>query len=221
MNSDKQRVLVTSGPTRAWFDSIRYIANTSSGALGACIVETLIQRNVPVLHIYGAGSETPAVADKHLHLYESIQVTTVDNLVEAIKSSAAAGRIGSVIHAMAVLDYVPESTLHDKKSSGEDYWDIRLVKTPKVIDLIRELIPDAFTVGFKLESGISDDQLILRAVNLLERCNLDMVVANCLENVCDTHHDAIFIGAGKRILASVSSKKAIAEKLAGYITERL
>lgn len=221
MNSDKQRVLVTSGPTRAYFDSIRYIANTSSGALGSRIVKALIRRNVPVLHIYGAGSEIPAVADKHLHLYESTQVATVDDLVEAINTSAAAGDIGSVVHAMAVLDYVPESTLHDKKASGEDFWDIRLVKTPKVIDLIRELIPDAFTVGFKLESGISDDELIVRAENLLKRCNLDMVVANCLENVCDTHHDAFFIGAGKRILAYASSKNDIAEKLAGYIIERL
>jgi len=221
MNSDKQRVLITSGPTRAYFDSIRYIANTSSGALGSRIVEALISRNVPVLHIYGTGSETPAVADKHLHFYESIQVATVDDLVMAIKTSAAAGGIGSVVHAMAVLDYVPESTLHDKKASGEDFWDIRLVKTPKVIDLIRELIPDAFTVGFKLESGISDDELIRRAGNLLERCNLDIVVANCLENVSDTHHKAFFVGVGKRILASASSKNDIAEKLADYITERL
>ena len=221
MNSDKQRVLITSGPTRAYFDRIRYIANTSSGALGARIVEALIRRGVPVLHIYGTGSEKPVIADKHLHLYEAIQVATVDELVEAIKSSAAAGAISSVVHAMAVLDYVPESTLHEKKASGEDFWDIRLVKTPKVIDLIRDLIPDAFTVGFKLESGISNDELIGCAGKLLERWNLDMVVANCLENVGDTHHDAFFVGAGKRILASVSSKKDIAEKLAGYITERM
>lgn len=219
MVKKNKRVLVTSGPTRALIDSIRYIANTSSGSLGSRIVETFLDRGIPVIHIYGSGSETPAVSEDRL--YESIRVTTVDDLVDVIITIAAQGGIAAVVHAMAVLDYVPESKLQGKKPSGEEYWDIRLVRTPKVIELIRELIPDAFTVGFKLESGISDEELVNRAVSLLERCKLGLVIANRLEHIDDKHHDAFFVGEGRRVIATALSKKDIAVKLADYIMENM
>ncbi|MCE5251225.1 hypothetical protein LLG96_13495 [bacterium] len=212
-------VLVTSGPTRAYFDRIRYIANTSTGALGARIVEALLSRGIPVVHLYGAGSERPAAGDASL--LESREVVTVDDLIDALRTAAHGREIRAVVHAMAVLDYMPGTMIDGKKSSGDDFWDVRLVRTPKVIGLIREIMPGALTVGFKLESGIPEDDLIDRAAALLDRYALDLVVANMFERVGDDCHEAFFVGPGRKILAAVSSKSDIAAKLAGFIEERL
>ncbi|GAG62214.1 unnamed protein product, partial [marine sediment metagenome] len=38
---------------------------------------------------------------------------------------------------------------------------IRLIKTPKVIKMIKEIAPDIFLVGFKLEFNKTKEELIL------------------------------------------------------------
>ena len=235
-----RRVLVTSGPTRAYIDCVRYIANASTGALGSRIVEALTARNIPVVHLYGYGSERPKVEDSGL--FEAIPVTTVDDLVQAVRTAAKRGDIAAVVHSMAVLDYVPETRIEGKMPSGEDHWDIRLVRTPKVIGLMRELMPDACIVAFKLESGISDRELVNRAAALMEKHRLDLVVANRMENIDSPlnppkgdfsatlspppgglggFHEALFVGAGGQVLARFSTKLDIAAALAGFIAERL
>ncbi|MFC1551019.1 phosphopantothenoylcysteine decarboxylase [Candidatus Latescibacterota bacterium] len=209
------KVLVTSGPTRAYVDNIRYFSNTSSGALGLNIVNALIARDIPVIHIYGAGSETL----KHTKspLLESIEIVTVDDLIAAVKRYAVPGEVTAVVHLMAVLDYAPESKLLEKKKSGDDFWEIRLVKTPKVIGILRYLLPDAFFAGFKLESGISEEQLVQRAGDLMEKYLLDIVIANDLDKVYGEHHEALFIGKDKKILARKTTKKEIAKTITSYI----
>jgi len=213
-----RRIVVSSGPTRAYIDSIRYIANTSSGALGSCIVGDLLERGFALSHVYGQGSITPGGTHP---LLEAVPVVTVDELVISLRMLAGRGDIAAVVHAMAVLDYVPESRLTEKKASGDDNWDIRLVKTPKVIALIRELLPDAVVVGFKLESGISKEELLLRAEALLEKNRLDLVVANLLERVGDERHEAVFVGPGGTVLGQTHSKADIAEKIGDFIAARL
>ena len=236
-------MLVTSGPTRAYIDHVRYIANASTGALGARIVEALTARNIPVVHLYGAGSEKPSVGAIHELplLIESIPVTTVDDLIRAVEKAAQRGDIAAVIHAMAVLDYVPEAMIEGKMPSGEDHWDIRLVRTPKVIGLLRELMPDSCIVGFKLESGISDRELVARAAALMDKYRLDLVVANRVESIDSPlnppkgdfsttlspppggsggFHEALFVGPGGQVLARFSTKRDIAASIADFIIER-
>lgn len=215
------RVLVTSGPTRAYIDRVRYIANTSSGALGSLVVSELLMREIPVVHLYGIGSETPDTAGAG-SLYESVQVTTVDDLIAAVRTVAGSGDIAAVVHAMAVLDYVPASTFEGKKKSGkEETWDIRLVRTPKVIGIMRELMPEAFFVGFKLEAGVTEDHLAESALGLLRTYSLDLVVANDLDTVDRDRHEAICFGKGEhRALGRFTTKAEIAGYLAGVIAGR-
>ena len=212
-------VLVTSGPTRAYIDRVRYIANTSSGALGARIVETLVARGIRVIHLYGAGSEQPDISDSPL--LESVRVVMVDDVMASVKSTVSQRDISAVVHAMAVLDYVPESSLETKKASGNEYWDIRLVRAPKVLSVIRELMPDAYTVGFKLEACVSEELLVRRAGAVLLRYGLDMVVANDLDRVGGDRHEALFIGPGDKILARAETKEEIARKIAECIIEHM
>lgn len=209
------RVLVTSGPTRAWFDKVRYIANTSSGALGARIVEALTGAGYTVTHLFGTGSMQSSAADSGL--LESIETATVEDVITAALRIIARGDVTAIVHAMAVLDYAPEARLDEKKKSGDDVWDVRLVRTPKVIALMREAAPGAFFVGFKLESGIAEAELVARAKALLDRHRLDAVVANDLVRIDAVRHEALIVGPDGDILARPLSKESIADEIVRLI----
>ena len=209
------RVLVTSGPTRAYVDRIRYFSNTSTGALGSEIVKALIDRNIPVVHIYCTGSEIPKGYNRRL--LESREIETVEDLIDAVKKVAKDGNINAIVHAMAVLDYIPESKLIVKKKSDEDSWNIRLIRTPKVIEIMRELMPDAYFVGFKLEAGVTEEELIERAGVLLHKYFIDIVIANDLDRVDENCHEALFVGGENQVLDRFSTKKEIAEKIAELV----
>ncbi len=210
------RVLVTSGPTRAYIDRVRYIANTSSGALGARIVEELLRRDIPVVHLYGTGSEH--INDSFDPRVRPIEVVSVDDLVSSVKKVVDEERITAVVHAMAVLDYVPATVFEGKKASGDDSWMLLLEKTPKVIGIMRELLPDACFVGFKLEAGAAEQELIRKATLLMRKNTLDLVVANDLDKVRGENHSALLIVKGGRIIARPESKRDIAVKIADFIT---
>jgi len=209
------RVLVTSGPTRAYFDRIRYIANTSSGALGARIVEGLVGAGLPVVHVRGPGSETPVVG--RTELLESHPVETVGDLVESVRRICGGGVISAVVHAMAVLDYEPEKAERGKKKSGDDAWTVRLVATPKVTPIIRDLAPEAFFVGFKLEAGVGGDELIRRAMESLRAYGLDIVVANDIDRVSASRHEAVVLDADGTVVARTETKESLASALVELI----
>lgn len=211
-----RRVLVTSGPTRAWIDRVRYIANASTGALGARIVEVLVGRGFAVKHIRGVGAEVPGCPPVDTSVAE-----TVDDLAGAVREAAAEGGFGAFVHAMAVLDYVPERRMDGKRPSDSASWDLRLVRTPKVTALIRSLMPDAVGVGFKLETGVGEEELVRRALASLEAHGLDLVVANDLDVVGPDHHEAVLVEPSGRILARCSTKDEIAGRIALFIEERL
>ena len=213
------RILVTSGPTRAWLDRVRYISNTSSGMLGARIVDALLNKGVPVTHLYGSGSEQPRLVGHTL--LKSLSITTVDDLIEAIGHAALCGDVGGIIHAMAVLDYVPEGRLNGKVPSGAEHWDVHLVKTPKVASIMRDLMPHAVMVGFKLEAGIADSELIGRAARIMDRYRLDLVVANDIDRVGPDMHEALLVLPDHTIFAHAHTKSEIAEAVADFMIGRL
>ncbi len=212
------RILVTSGPTRAWIDRVRYIANASTGALGASIVRALVEHGYRVLHIAGRGSELPDVSVAGS--VDTRMIETVGDLVDAVREAAAAGDIRAIVHAMAVLDYEPERTMDAKRSSNTLSWDLRLVRTPKVTAIMRELMPDARFVGFKLETGVSEEELVTRALASLRTHGLDIVVANDLDAVGPERHEALFVDPTGSVVARAGTKPDIAGRIAFIMSER-
>lgn len=213
------RVLVTSGPTRAWLDRVRFIANSSTGALGAHIVEALVARGIPVRHVYGLGAQIPSIADSPL--LESAPVETIGDLIEEIRTSASSGSIRAVVHAMAVLDYIPERDLGGKRSSGTETWDLHLVRTPKVTSLIRETMPCVPVIGFKLEAGISEKELVRRGIASLRKYGLALVVANDIDRIGGGQHEALIIDPRGTVLTHAHTKQEIADRIAAFIEEHV
>src|SRR5690606_12907870 len=110
------RMGVTSGPTRAWIDPVRYIANASTGELGALIADRLAERGASVELIAGQGAVLPQHPSVRIHSIETIQ--DLENGLQSLAADAGSP-FTAWIHAMAVLDYVPGNTSPTKIASGE------------------------------------------------------------------------------------------------------
>jgi len=147
--------------------------------LGVLIVEEALKRGAHVTFIYGKESQTPHSPQEAERL-RLVEVETVDDLIRAVREEMGLTKYEAIVHAMAVLDYVPESYISEKTPSGKEEWWIKLVKTPKVIKIIRELAPEAFLVGFKLEYNRSKEELIRIAHRSLLDNKANLVLANDL-----------------------------------------
>lgn len=215
-----RKLLVTSGPTRAPLDAVRYISNKATGRLGALIAEEAIHRGAHVTYVYGRPAQVPIVRGHPHDALTLIAVETIDDLVAVFRKELPRG-YDAVVHPMAVLDFQPDVVRQEKTGSGVTEWTVRLVPTPKVISLVKELAPATFLVGFKLEVGKPPEELQAIAYEFLRKNRADLVVANDLRDIEGGEHRGYFIAPDGSVVRTVSGKEAIARALVEYLDAHL
>ena len=209
-----KNTLVTSGPTRAPLDDVRFISSRSSGWLGVTLARELLSCGAAVTFLHGAGSIKPAPQER-LHL---IEVETVDQLIQTVEGLRDE-RFDAIFHAMSVSDFAPEKVRKGKVSTQkEGVWEIRLVRTPKVIKLMRETWPQSFIVGFKLEVGQDREGLVEKARELISDSGADMVVANDLTQITEDSHVAYIVSKTGEVSEPAHTKGEIAARLVRQAT---
>ena len=213
--------MITSGPTRGYIDAVRYISNKSTGNLGAAIAIEALKRDACVTFVYGTGSSTPDITlllgKDYARRLTLIEIETIDDLLLTIREKLKGVSFDAVIHAMAVLDYSPEKQSEGKMASMKDTLTISLLKTPKVIKQIRTVWPHAFLIGFKLEVGLSRDELIEKASASMVESGADFVVANNQNEIVGDKHRAYLINSHKEIVSRCETKQDIASNLMDLI----
>ena len=218
-----KRILITSGPTRADIDAVRYISNRSTGRLGCRIAIEALALGARATLVAGPDSIVPTADDlseQELSRLRIVHIETVPDLLQTLKQEISARpRYDAVLHSMAVLDYVPQLVEEGKVRSGRDTWTIRLMSTPKVIRQIKLWSPRTFLVGFKLEVDKSDDRLREIALAFQRENRTDLVVANDLARIRDEDHPAIIVGAGGNVIATPRTKSEIARDLCRILSE--
>lgn len=205
------KVLVTAGSTIVPIDKVRAISNIFSGRTGTAIAEyfarkgaevTLITSN-PSLARHGA---TPQVKVKAYRTFKQ--------LYNLMKKEIASVAYDAVIHSAAVSDYEVAGVYVEqdgdslvkignsgKVSSKYKNLYLRLTPTVKIIDLVRT--PWGFSgilVKFKLEVGITDEELLKIARQSIKVSGADFIVANCLE--WSTLYAYVLNGKGMRTKVS-------------------
>ncbi len=220
-----KRVLVTSGPTRADLDAVRYISNRSTGRLGSRIAVEALRRGARVVLVAGPGSVVPGEDDLDAGERErlsTLSIVTVSDLMGALESELAADAPpDAVVHAMAVLDYVPDGAAGRKVPSGREEWCIRLVRSPKVVKHLRRWAPDALLVQFKLEVNVTEEELRERAIESLRKNRADLVVANDLSEIRGETHPALVLDPEGNVLARPGTKAEIARRLCDLLSAAL
>lgn len=218
MNLTGKKILITSGPTRAYIDSVRYITNSSTGRLGSLIADYALKNKAKVTFIYGKDSIVPislglspkGTVPGNLRL---IEFTTVSDLFSIVCKELKKSKYDIIIHLASVLDYVPDKTYKGKMKSDKEELIIRFARTPKIVKYIRLLSPDSFLVSFKLEVGVSKNELIDRAYSSLVKNKSDLVVANDLSKIKGDKHFALIIDKNKKIITTCHTKSEIAKKV--------
>jgi len=162
--------LVTGGPTPVPIDRVRRITNRFSGRLGSMVAEELYLRGADVRLVHGQGAFQPP---------EYLPVTLIKSYEEyrqrVVELAGEKGcRFG--VFTAAVADYQPKEVHEGKMPSGKP-WTIKLEPTVKVIREVRKASPDLHMVVFKLEEGVSHDELLDTAAGRLEE-GYQAVVAN-------------------------------------------
>ena len=59
----QSKIIITGGPTREWFDPIRYISNASSGKMGVALADEAYKKSRDTVFIHGPINEY-YIADK-------------------------------------------------------------------------------------------------------------------------------------------------------------
>jgi phosphopantothenoylcysteine decarboxylase/phosphopantothenate--cysteine ligase len=160
-----RHVIVTSGATTERIDPVRSITNRSSGQTGRAVARACYARGADVTLVHD-GREVPYAAVE--------QVESTAEMLDAVEKHADSA--DALISAAAISDYTVK-TREEKIRSGQDLT-LELESTPKLIDSVREAHQDLPIVGFKLETGGSDEELVDAASGPLNRADLSFVVAN-------------------------------------------
>ncbi|HHT9107996.1 MAG TPA: phosphopantothenoylcysteine decarboxylase domain-containing protein [Candidatus Wunengus sp. YC63] len=221
-NLESKNILITSGPTRGYIDAVRYISNKSTGKLGATIATEALKRDAFVTFVYGTGSSIPDIAllgKDYAPRLTLIEIETIDDLLTTIQDKLKGKSFDAIVHAMAVLDYAPEKQSEGKIASIKDTLTITLRKTAKVIKQIRTLWPHAFLIGFKLEAGLSRDELVGRAYASMIESGADLVVANNQNEIDRDRHRAYLVNSHKEVESRCETRQDIAGNLMDLIAK--
>jgi phosphopantothenoylcysteine decarboxylase/phosphopantothenate--cysteine ligase len=214
-----RRFVVTAGPTRGWIDRVRFITNPSTGKMGIAIAKEILARGGAVHLILGPTSEKPPLS------VELVEVQTSEEMLEKVLSALSTNETDCFISTAAVLDFVPEKTEDTKIPSGQKL-SVSLVPSIKIINEARKKYSDLLIVGFKVESGLSDDELEASAREKISDGICDFVVAN------DEHREGVAFGTDTnevlvvgpdefKVKIALAPKREVARQILDIIVEKL
>ncbi len=187
----KRRLLITAGPTWVPIDSVRHLANLSTGRMGATLARTAVKKGWEVTLLYGPGRH-PVTPDDERQM-EVVPFTTFEDLHRLLRQQLASHTYAALLHTAAVSDYQPAERTQGKIDSAAPQLLLRLVPTPKLIDEVKMLDPEIVLVAFKMTAGQPRDEMIHVAQELRKRSGAELVVANDQATFTAERHPALLL----------------------------
>lgn len=164
-----KNVMISTGATFESLDSMRGLTNRSSGKMGVEIAKEAYRQGANVTVVCGL---------MHTHvpkLFECVNVESAQDMMDAVAEGI--GGTDIYVSVAAISDFTFDEVYDGKISSDEDIT-VKLRRLPKLLEQVKKINPKVFVVGFKAESGVSEDALIKKAKERMEKYDLDIMVAN-------------------------------------------
>lgn len=209
----KKNVLITAGSTWIAIDSVRVITNIFGGKLGIEICKECLKNNYNVTLLIG--NSKGDLSDKLLKKAKIINFKYFDELLKLVNKEIKSKKYDIVIHSAAISDYRLKEEYRGKIKSNKDELVLKLIPTPKIVDLYKKICPNIFLVMFKLEVNKTKLELFEIARNSMSRAEADIIVANDFNNM-SKEHKAYIILKNKKYF-SCFGKEDIAKKLVKII----
>ena len=208
-SSTPLNILITAGPTREYFDSVRYLSNGSSGTMGYACAKIAVALGHKVTLISGPVTLT---APKKIKM---ISVITAHEMYRA--TMAHYQKADCVIMTAAVCDYSPKKRLKYKlkKKPNDLKWE--MVPTKDILATLGARKTTQKLIGFAVE----DTAPKRNAKKKLMQKNLDAIILNHPQVMSQTTTEAAILIRGEtfaptdRISKITLAKKiiALAQKL--------
>jgi phosphopantothenoylcysteine synthetase/decarboxylase len=214
---NERRLLITAGPTWVPIDSVRHLANFSSGRMGATLARAAAAAGWSVTLLYGPGRHLVSAEDRGR--LEVVDFTTFDELHGLVRERVGSRAYVGMIHAAAVSDYLPAERFEGKIDSGAAELVIRLVRAPKIVDEVKRLDPEIVLTVFKLTSGQTPDEMVRIAQELRGRAGAELVVANDQATLTPERHPTLLLDESG-VLAEAETPEALAGPLLAAIAAR-
>lgn len=204
-----ETVVVTSGPTREFFDPVRCLTNPSTGRMGHALAITAQRRGARVLLIAGPSELPPPVAVEYL------PVTSAADMLRQVESVIDQATIA--VMAAAVSDYCPTVVAPHKIKKGAIAETLSLERTEDILLHLGEREyrgKKPLLIGFAAESRDHCQEGARKLI--LKKC--DMVVVNDITKAdcgfgADTNQVTILDAAGGNEPLPCMSKLAVADKI--------
>lgn len=209
------RILVTAGPTREYFDTVRFISNPSSGKMGYAVASVAATRGHDVVLVSGPVALTPPAG---------VRFVSVVSAAEMYEHSLAVFEgCDAAVMTAAVCDYRPSRRLDHKLKKRASPRPITLVPTRDIAAELGRTKGGRVVVGFAME----DHDHHANAEAKLHKKRCDAMVLNGIGNVGSDQAEVEILRAPDRWSRSVRGTKAkialivvgLVEALAGDRTD--
>jgi len=187
------KILVSAGPTREYFDTVRFITNASSGRMGYAIAREARRRGHEVTLVSGP------VALKPPRGVTFVPVTTADEMARACKR--AFRQVEAAVMAAAVCDDRPADPSGQKVPKRSGRKRVVLEPTEDIAAALGRRKGRRILIGFAME----DHDGKRHAEAKLRKKNCDLIVLNSLDS----------LGGNKTVVAIFSPEYGWSEPMAG------
>ncbi|MBR1884046.1 MAG: phosphopantothenate--cysteine ligase [Clostridia bacterium] len=180
-------------------DKIEYITIESTDDLISAVEKIFENNNIDIV------IHSSAVGD-----YKGKYSVRAEDLAREIYDYCNSNPNFSYEELLNIFEH-PKSAIDDscKMSSYEPHLMTMLTLTPKVIGMIKERVPNAKLVGFKLLDSVPKEELLDVAMKLRAKNKANYIVANDLSKIGKGKHRAIIVGENG-IICECETKKDIA-----------
>ncbi|ABR54822.1 phosphopantothenoylcysteine decarboxylase/phosphopantothenate--cysteine ligase [Methanococcus vannielii SB] len=208
---ERKKVLILGGGTVEPIDKVRVITNLSSGKTCFSLSESFCKAGYHVEVIKGLGKDVP-------YYIKSYEVLTANSM---LKKALEVGKdFDIIISCAAISDYTPEITIDGKIDSEISEQTLKLVKTPKVLNELRKKFPKKIIIGYKAEYGLNNEELTEKALDRLNKYNLNLIIANDLsKHYFGDDSTEVFFITKKSIEREYGSKNKISEKIVEIVNK--
>ncbi len=160
------KILVTAGPTREFFDPVRFLSNRSSGRMGYAVAFEAAARGHEVVLVSGPVALRPPSEVRVVNVVSAL------DMLAAVEAELEA--CDALVMCAAVADWRPKEFSASKLKKRNMTATMELVPNPDILSSIRQSKGNRIFVGFAAET----DNLLEEAQGKLLRKGLDMIVAN-------------------------------------------
>ena len=211
-----RKVVVTSGPTREFFDPIRYLSNPSTGKMGYFIAKAAFDMDYKVVFISG-----PVLPPYNfVKGAKNVSVVSTQDMQNAVLKEVGSDSV--LIMAAAPADFKPERRSPQKLKKKETKT-LRLYPNKDILEEVNKMsrekrLENLTLIGFAAETH----NLKEYSLKKLESKNLDIIFLNDLskENSgfqVDTNQLRVFRKDGTNEKWPLSSKKDLGRKIMAEI----